>query len=675
VTRPNADVADQTGPDGPKRHDAHDQSGVSEVTEAVSDATDDHDYVDDDADWALVPSPAGAPAATSAEAVMAEPSSPVRMRWRLADLGVIAFYLAAAYRVTSGLWQSPTSLTPNVNGTDQAFFEWMLEHAVRIFTHGENPFFTHQLNYPDGVNLMLNTNLLGLGIPLAPLTALFGPSLTFVLIIFLGLSGTAFAWYYVLSRHIVHNRVGAFVGGAICGFGPGIITHANAHPNITAQFVLPFIVWRALALRNSTRPYRDGAILGLLIAYQSFLNEELLFLTALGGTVFALCYVAFRPRIIRTAFRPVALGLMSTCVVAGVLLAYPMYYMFYGPQRFSGLPDFLRGYPYMMSLESWVELPTLSIWGQPPGTGTTPPSGTEQNSLLGWLVVLAALAIVIVLWRRRPAVRALAIVGVLFAWASLGDKIVIRDNQATVQYYPRFSLWGHLSHLPLFDSVLSSRNGLVVLPVVGVLFAYGVTEALRALSRSVENQSAFRTAALTTALAGIAAACISIVPTPVQTQPRPRVPEFITSGDWRRYVPAGESVLSATPFDYIPFMMWSLSQNLDMNVDGGYFLGPDSTIPKGKKVPLGAYGPQWRQTMIVLGAVGNGSWELPQDDSNYAQGVASDLRFWKTAIIVLSPGSPDYDKSKDAITRLLNDAGSQIDDCWVWDVRKISESK
>jgi hypothetical protein len=609
----------------------------------------------------------------SAADEQADASAP-RVRWNLIDLAVAAFYLFVAYLVTSHLWVSPSGVTSNQNGTDQTFFEWMLQHAVRIFTHGDNPFFTTQLNYPVGVNLMDNTNLLGLAVPFAPITALFGPAVTFVLITFLGLAGTAFAWYYVLSRHIVANRVGAFVGGAMCGFGPAIMTHANGHPNLTAQFILPFILWRALALAKSVRPVRDGVILGLLVSYQVFLNEELLFLAGVGGAIFVIAYVCFRPRVIAAAIRPVLTGLASAVVVAGALLAYPIYFQFKGPQHFSGLPDFLRSYPYSMSIQSWVELPSLSIWGQPPGQDTTPPSGTEQNSLLGWIVVLVAIGIVIALWRRRPAIRALAIVGVLFAWASLGEQVVLRDNTgAATSMNPAWSLWKHLSHLPLFDSVLSSRNGMVVLPVVAVIFAYGVSDALAALLPAIENQRAAMTAGLCTGLAAIIAACISIAPTPVLTNPRPHVPEFVTSGDWRAYVPPGDSVLSATPYDSIPFMMWSTSQNLDMNVPGGYFLGPAATEPGQTKAPIGTFGPQWRTTMLVLGSVGAGSWALPQDDSFYQTSVIPDLKYWHTAIIVLAPDQPNYQASKDAVTRLLNDPGKQVDDVWLWDVRALTK--
>jgi hypothetical protein len=50
----------------------------------------------------------------------------------------VAFYLALASWVTSGLWRHVDALAL----VDVTFFEWTLVHAARIFTRGENPLFT-----------------------------------------------------------------------------------------------------------------------------------------------------------------------------------------------------------------------------------------------------------------------------------------------------------------------------------------------------------------------------------------------------------------------------------------------------------------------------------------------------------------------------------------------------
>ncbi len=184
----------------------------------------------------------------------------------------------------------------------------------------------------------------------------------------------------------------------------------------------------------------------------------------------------------RAAINPVLTGLGMAGIVAAVLLAYPLWFQFKGPQHFSGLPDFLRGYPYRLPLNSYVKLPTLSIWGQPDAYD----SGTEQNSFLGWYLLIAVILIIVLLWRRYPSVRALAVVGVFFAWASLGDQVVVTNPAKTHPY----SLWDHLSHMPLFDSVLPSRLAMVTVPVVGALLALGVTAACRLFDRGFAQEQA-----------------------------------------------------------------------------------------------------------------------------------------------------------------------------------------
>ena len=175
----------------------------------------------------------------------------------------------------------------------------------RIFTHGENPFFTPQLNAPDGVNLMANTGLLGLTVPLVPVTLLFGPAVALTVLLTGGLTATAWAWYHVLSRHVVGYWPAALAGGLFAGFAPGMVNHVNGHADLVSQFLIPFIAWRALSLRTA----RDGVVLGLLITWQAFLNEELLFQTGLAVAVFVAAYAAFRPAEVRARVRPFLAGL------------------------------------------------------------------------------------------------------------------------------------------------------------------------------------------------------------------------------------------------------------------------------------------------------------------------------------------------------------------------------
>ncbi len=208
-------------------------------------------------------------------------------RWRgWPDVLAVCGYLVLAGYVTERMWRFLDRYLLQTNTTDQIQFEYFLVHAVRVVTHGENPFYTTTMNHPSGVNLMANTATLGLHLPLVPVTMLFGPQVSFAVMVTGALAGTAAAWYWLFSRHLVGSRFAAFVAGGFCGFAPGMVSQADGHPNIAAQFLVPIIVWRVLRLREPGHALRNGLILALLVTYQAFINEEILLLTALAAGLF-----------------------------------------------------------------------------------------------------------------------------------------------------------------------------------------------------------------------------------------------------------------------------------------------------------------------------------------------------------------------------------------------------
>jgi hypothetical protein len=561
-------------------------------------------------------------------------------RWL--DATVVLLYLAAALVVIGPLWQQPSALNPAGNSSDPPFFEWALIHATRIFTHGENPFATPQLNAPLGVNLMANTGVLGLTIPLVPVTLLFGPSVAFALLTTLALAGTATAWYFVLSRYLTGNGVAAAVGGAFVGFAPGLVNHTNGHPNLVAQFLIPFIVWRALALCQSEHWVRKGVVLGLLVTWQAFINEELLFLAALAAGVFVAVYAAFRPAEVRPAVRPFLRGAAVAAGVAGVLLAYPLWYQFAGPQHYHGLPDFVLGYG--ADLASYPAFAKLSLVGQSAADANLAPN-PEENTFFGWPLLLLLLVAVVWLW-RRVAVRALAVVAVVFFVLSLGATVSYRGHQVLGS-----APWGWLDKLPLFDSVVPVRLGLVLIPVFAILLALAVEEVLARRSAAVRLVGVLV----------IAAALVPVVPRRLPVAPRPPVPAFISSGHWRAYLTGDRSLLSAdtTWFGYINAMVWDNAARHGYRMVGGYFLGPDG---QGK----GSYGPQQRPTASLLAGIGYNGGTPAVDDRQRADAQA-DVRFWDAGLVVLADDASHPDELRAALDQLFG-PGQRVDDVWLWRV-------
>ncbi len=198
----------------------------------------------------------------------AAPPQPAERRW----LEPVAYlsYLVLAVFVLIQLWISPGTRVLSANDDDHNVFMFMLAHAERVVFDGQNPLWTDRLNVPDGINMMANTSILALALPVAPVTHFLGAGVSVALLLTLGLAGTAAAWYRVFSRHLVRSRLAAYLGGLWCGFCPAMVSHANGHINFVAQFVVPFMVWQVLRLREPGRVVRGGVLLGLLIVLQTF---------------------------------------------------------------------------------------------------------------------------------------------------------------------------------------------------------------------------------------------------------------------------------------------------------------------------------------------------------------------------------------------------------------------
>jgi hypothetical protein len=598
-------------------------------------------------EWSLPDRLARVGTSSAAQAVdpqAAPERSAARLVPRWADPAAVVLYLALAFWVTSGLWRHIGALALVNGGSDVHFFEWALIHAARIFTHGENPFFTSRLNAPDGVNLMANTGLLGLTVPLVPVTLVFGPAVAFTVMLTGGLTATAWAWYHVLSRHIVGFWPAALAGGLFAGFAPGMVSQVNGHPDLVGQFLIPFIIWRAISLRTA----RDGVVLGVLVTWQAFLNEELLFQTGLALAIFVAAYAMFRPAEARAHVRPFLAGLWAALLTAAVLLAYPLWFQFYGPQSYRGLPDLVLRYGTDLRAFAAFSQSSLVRHGASHSTYGAPP---EENTFFGAPLLITLGLIVIWLW-RQVAVRALTAVALVFALLSLGRTVMV-GGHAVLQHGP-MSL---LDHLQLFDSVVPTRFGLALIPVIAILLAFSVRAAASA-SRGWLRYG--RTLVLVAAL-------LPIAPTPVLAERAVPVPAFFTSGQWRHYVHDDQSVFAVDSVFWtgsFTTMGWDNATGQEYRMVGGYFLGP---FAHGR----GNYGPPLRPTAeLLINIVDYGASSRITAAQRAAFGA--DLRYWQTAIVVLSPAAPHYDQLRHVLDQLTGQPARQVPGALLWDVRPLS---
>ncbi|MFC6017120.1 hypothetical protein ACFP2T_13010 [Plantactinospora solaniradicis] len=609
-------------------------------------------------------SAADAEAGSRSGAAVEDPGTPDRNsgtpttrppRWptRRRDLAVYAFFLVAAFWVTSQIWLDPAGRVASLYSSDPAQVQYFLAHSVRVVLHGEFPFFTDRLNYPDGVNLMANTAILGLGIPMVPLTLLFGPAVSFVVLVTLGLAGTASAWYYVISRHLVKAPIAAIVGGWFCGFSPALLSHANWHPNIISQFLLPFIVWRVMVLTRSTRVIRDGVILALLVSYQAFINEEILLFTAMACGIFLFAVVVQQPGRWAAAWRPLAGGLAVCAVLAGSLLAYPLLVQFAGRQAYHGLSDAVRDYGN--DLAAFFVPGSTTLGGNQRANLDLAPNYSEENAFFGWS--LALLTVAIVVWLRREVIiRALAVTGLLFAVLSLGERI---------SWWNRGAFWGPwdvLVKAPLLDAVVPTRFGLITTVVIGLLLALATD---RAWAMEIADRRMLRTVVVT----ALVIALVPILPLPLREVSRPPVPTFITSGQWRPFV-GPEQTLVPVPIPAMGHtngMRWAASTNLDFKIPGGYFLAPRN----GNTGDPGRFGGRPSGLSAVLDDVATTGRPATLTDRQRRRAL-DELRHWRAAILVLPVRQDNVEALHRTVDQIAGPAQRRAD-VWVWDVRPLTD--
>ncbi|MFV2100207.1 hypothetical protein [Micromonospora sp. LOL_024] len=591
-----------------------------------------------------------------------------RLCARTHDAVVVFGYLALAVWLTSRQWGRPDRLFHQAG--DQILFEWMLAHAARAVVGLENPLWSGALNAPGGVNLMGNTSVLGLGVPLTPVTLLCGSQAAFGVAVVSCLAGTATAWYVLLRRRLVGSRVAAATGGLVCGFAPGMVAQAGAHLHMGAQFLVPVILVLVFRPQRSGGVWRHGVLLGLAVTYQVFLGEEVLLFVALAAVVFVLGY-ALADRAAARRLAPATAGRIGVgAAVSVLLLAYPLWFQFFGPGHYRGMPFYANS--YQLDAASYTASARQTVFGDHHVPTLLAPNPTEENSFFGPGLLVLAVIITVWFW-RRPLVRALAGCGVVFALLSLGARV--RLDGAFTDLPGPYRL---IADLPLLDHVVPARFALICIPVLGILVALSVDRirlagdlAAGGPKASVDTGTpvpAAREAVPVRLLwtGAVLAALLPLTPTPIRTVPAWPVPAFVADGTWRGYVPPGRTVVAVPPVTNAgrsPSMLWSARTGLAFAAPGGFFIGPRASDDATAR-----WGAPDLPTSVLLRRVADTGEVPPISDTDRWQAVA-DLRHWRAAVVVqggLHHGEP----VRRTVEALLGPA-QEIDGAFVWDVRAL----
>ncbi|MER6980015.1 glycosyltransferase family 2 protein, partial [Streptomyces carpinensis] len=567
---------------------------------------------------------------------------------RPADLLAVLGFLVMAVVLYSGRLVGPGHRYLPDSLQDQNQWEWFFAVTADSVAHLRNPLFTDLQGFPDGVNLMANTVMLGLSVPFAPVTLAFGPAVSLSVCMTVGLAATAAAWYWLIVKRVVRHRGAAFVGASLAAFAPPMVSHANAHPNFVILFMIPLIVDRALRLCEGTRVRRDGIVLGLLTTYQIFLGEEPLLLAAIGMTLFAAAYGAANREAARAAWRPLLKGLLIAGAVCLPIVVFPLYWQFAGPQSYRSVLHGDNAGNSPLALLSFAERSLFAGDAQRANALSLNP--TEQNAFYGWPLVLLAFGIVVRLW-EQTLVKALAVTAVGAAVLSLGPKFRL---PMTDTVYP--GPWALLAHKPLFESVIEGRVAMICAPALGMLLAV-------ALARLSTTR---RVGTLYAGLLAVALALLPLVPAPLKAVDRAPVPEFIADGMWKSHVRDGESLVPVPLPDpgAAEALHWQTAAHLGFKLPGGYYNGPWGPDR------IGIYGASPRYTSNLLRDV-RYTGVVPAIGKNWRDQAGQDFAYWHAGVLVLAP-QPNDGPLRKAVTALVGRPGKWTGGVWVWDLHEGS---
>ena len=539
-------------------------------------------------------------------------------------------YLALGFLLWVHAWTEGATTHTLCGCGDPALFLWFFQWPATALSHGQNPFYSTALFHPHGINLLAQTSVTGMSLPLVPVTWIWGPVASLNVASTVAPALTAFTAFIAIRRWVTWTPA-SFVGGLLYGFSPFVLTSLEfAHLMTAALMVLPLILIALdeIVVRQRRSALWTGLLLGLLVFAQFFFSTELLAITAIAVVIALIALVGGAlvtdRAAVRQRARHAAVGLGAGLGVGVVLLAWPIWFALAGPAHLSGAI-----WPNIAPIGGYVPADYVSphyIGGSNVFELLGGYTGAQLGSsgYLGW-GLLAVLVAGLVAFRRD---RRLWFFGFVLAFSAL---FALGERRGQWWELARI-----LAHIPVMENVIVQRFMAIGFLAAAVMLAI-VLDRVRARPPDWRRL-----------ISAVAVAAIALVPIGVTFGERlPFAMTRVLLPRWYTEVaptlPPGRVLLSyPAPFTGIQSAMaWQAVDRMHYSQAGG-------GGPQGTAVRSGAAAGGFRVlTKLTL----NFSRPSPTGTPAQYAAVRQALRVWKVDSVVVStdPAAPFLQQGQDPV--------------------------
>ncbi len=484
-------------------------------------------------------------------------------RRRLIPATVGAVYLLLAVLLCGNAWRAPAT-TFIGQGPDPIQQMWGIAWVPYAISHALDPLYTHFLNQPTGTDILWSTPTAIVVTLLWPVTALFGVTVTYNLVMTLSLALASFFAFLVIRRWVPGSAVAAAAGGLLYGFSPYMTGQLIGHYNLVLSGVTPplaLMLADEILVRQRRRPRTLGLLAALLAVVQFFIAQEILLTEAIVALMVAVVLAITHRDAVRTHVAFVVRSMAWAVPPTLVLLVYPTWLQFFGADHVVASGAIHGTDIYVTDPANFV-VPTVAqlIAPQMATNVSSHFSGnaSEWDAYLGIPLILVLVLATVRFW-RVPPIRTAAILALVLAVLSLGPHINVQGHALLALPLP----WWIPAHLPLLDDILPNRLVMYVDLAAAIILAFTL-RILWLMRRSPLLNAVVAAAVLFPLVPTLPAPTTQLVTPAAFASTAPGV---ISPGDIVLFEPFPSN-------EYSHAMHWQVSSHFAFTMVGGYFIGP-----------------------------------------------------------------------------------------------------